>query len=179
MFTHALDTYAELRLLEDRYASELFALIDKDRASLRRWLPWVDATRRVDDTRQYSTLARERFAAGTSIEAGIWLGGKVAGVIALTMDNGGPLAALGYWIGADYEGKGLVTRASRSVIHHAFMGLGIDRVEIRSAVDNVRGQQVPQRLGFVNEGVARHGAWVNGVPHDINTYSMLAKDWRG
>jgi ribosomal-protein-serine acetyltransferase len=179
MFAHALDTYAELRLLEDRFSSDLFALIDKERASLRKWLPWVDATRRVDDTREFSKLSRERFAQGTSIEAGIWLGGKIAGVIGLTMANGGPTARLGYWIGADYQGKGLVTRASRSVIQHAFFGLGIDRVEIRSAVDNVRGQQVPQRLGFVNEGVARHAVWVNGVPQDITMFSMLAKDWRG
>jgi len=179
MFTHALDTYAELRLLEDRFAAELFALIDKERTSLRKWMPWVDGTRRIQDVQEFSKQARERMAAGRSIESGIWVGGKLAGVIGLTMNQGAPAAALGYWIGSDYEGKGLVTRASRSVIQHAFVALAIDRVEIRTAVDNVRGQQVPQRLAFVHEGVARHGEWVNGVPIDINIYSMLAKDWRG
>lgn len=180
MFSHSLDTYAELRLLEDRFAADLFALTERNRARLRTWMPWVDGTRRVEDTREFSRLARERFASGTSIEAGIWLGGKIAGVIGIVnVNNGGPIAELGYWIGADVEGKGLVTRAARSMLTHAFMNLGTDRVFIRVAVENKRGQAVPQRLGFVNEGVARHGAWVNGVPQDITVYSMLAKEWRG
>lgn len=179
MFTHSLDTYAELRLLEDRFAPELFALTEKNRPRLRVWMPWVDGTRRVEDSREFSRQARERFAAGTAVEAGIWLGGKLAGVIGVTMTNGGPIAELGYWVGADYEGKGLVTRASRSLLQHTFLTLGIDRVFIRVAVDNVRGQAVPQRLGFSNEGVARHGAWVSGVPQDMTIYSMLAKEWRG
>lgn len=179
MFSHSLDTYTELRLLEDRFAPELFALIDKNRAHLRNWMPWVDATRRVEDSREFSRLSRDRFAAGVALEAGIWLGGKQAGVIGVVNSTLGPVAELGYWVGVDFEGKGLVTRASRSLLQHVFMALGVDRVVIRVAVDNVRGHAVPQRLGFVNEGVARHGAWVNGVPQDITIYSMLAKEWRG
>lgn len=179
MFSHSLDTYTELRLLEERFTGELFTLIDKNRARLRLWMPWTDETRSVDDARTFSRQARDRFAAGTALEAGIWLGGKLAGVIGVTLPNGGPVAELGYWLGADYEGKGLVTRASRSLLQHSFLSLGVDRVVIRAAVDNVRGQAVPQRLGFVNEGVARHGAWVGGVPKDLTIYSMLAKEWRG
>lgn len=179
MFTHSLDTYAELRLLEPRFATELYALVDKNRARLRLTLPWVDSTRSAADTLAFVRHSLEGFAAGRSVNAGIWLGGKLVGVIGLAIDGDSPVAELGYWLGQDYEGKGLVTRASRAMLQHAFLGLGLDRVAIRVAVGNDRGHAIAARLGFVNEGTARHGVWVNGVPTDITTYSMLAKEWRG
>ncbi|TCP23029.1 hypothetical protein EV207_13336 [Scopulibacillus darangshiensis] len=42
MFTFEIDNEIELKLLERDDAKPLFALVDKDRAYLREWLPWVD-----------------------------------------------------------------------------------------------------------------------------------------
>jgi ribosomal-protein-serine acetyltransferase len=43
---------AELRLLEERHAEALFALIDGSREHLRRWLPWVDGNQSAGDARE-------------------------------------------------------------------------------------------------------------------------------
>lgn len=39
MFKHELGERAELRLLEERHAEELYALTDRNRDHLRAWLP--------------------------------------------------------------------------------------------------------------------------------------------
>ena len=59
MFLLPVDGEIELRLTVEAHAEALFRLTDSEREHLRRWLPWVDSTRTVADTRAYvaSTLA--------------------------------------------------------------------------------------------------------------------------
>ena len=54
MFTYKIDEHTELRLLEHRHAEQLFQLTDQSRESLREWLPWIDFTRTVADSRTSS-----------------------------------------------------------------------------------------------------------------------------
>ena len=49
VFRLPVDDDTELRLLEERHTDELFAVVDKNRAYLREWLPWLDATQTVED----------------------------------------------------------------------------------------------------------------------------------
>ncbi len=55
MFHARLRPHLELRLLEERHAAEVFALVNRERAELREWLPWVDATHDEDDTHDGNT----------------------------------------------------------------------------------------------------------------------------
>jgi len=50
MLRHKINPGLELRLLQPEHAKELFAVIDANRATLREWLPWVDATVKVADS---------------------------------------------------------------------------------------------------------------------------------
>ncbi len=87
-------------------------------------------------------------------------------------------AELGYWIDADTQGRGVVTRATRALTTAAFGRLGLNRVEIRAGTENLRSRAVPQRLGFVLEGVRRSSEKVGDRFLDHAVYSMLAADWR-
>ena len=49
MFKYEIGDDAELRMLEDRHAEELFALVDRNREYLREWLPFLDGTTSVED----------------------------------------------------------------------------------------------------------------------------------
>ena len=53
MFFHRLNDRHSLRQLTADDTKELFSVIDANRAYLRRWLPWLDRTRSVEDTRQF------------------------------------------------------------------------------------------------------------------------------
>ena len=158
-------------------ADTVFALVDAERDRLRRWFPWVDPTRTVDDQRGWivRALASEHDAEAN----GIWLaGGELAGTIGLTvnlLENGGEI---GYWVGSSHEGRGLVTRAAAALLDRAFDGIGLHRVQIRAAVHNDRSRAVAERLGFTQEGVLREQGLVStGEYHDMVVYGILDREW--
>ncbi|HEY3272725.1 MAG TPA: GNAT family protein [Methanocella sp.] len=167
-----------LRPLELRHAEEVFRLADRNRARLRQWLPWVDSTLTVDDTWEFIRHSLEQLAKGESLAAGIWHEGSFAGVVSFVGINPAARSAMiGYWLGPEYEGKGIMTRACEALIDYGFGELGLNRIVIRAATENQRSQAIPQRLGFTREGVERQSEWLNDHFLDMVVYSMLRSEW--
>ncbi|AFC99845.1 Acetyltransferase, including N-acetylases of ribosomal protein [Methanocella conradii HZ254] len=168
-----------VRLLDERDAPALFALIDADREGLRKWLPWVDRTRTTEDSAAFIRNALEQYRNCTGLHAGIWQGSRLAGVIGyVNMDVNNRRAMIGYWLATPYRGKGLATRACMAMIDVAFNKLLFNKVEIYCAVDNHRSRAIPERLGFKPEGVLRQYERVNDHYVDVVAYGMLACEWR-
>jgi ribosomal-protein-serine acetyltransferase len=78
-------------------------------------------------------------------------------------------AEIGYWLGREFQGHGMVTDACRAVTRHALVELGLNRVEIRCATGNAKSKAIPLRLGFTLEGVLRQA--------ELEVYSMLRSDF--
>ena len=94
------------------------------------------------------------------------------------LDWSARVCEIGYWIDHAEEGKGIITRACRTMIDYAFGELGMNRVEIRCSTENIRSAAVPERLGFTKEGVLRQADVLNGRAHDFCIYGLLAEDPR-
>jgi ribosomal-protein-serine acetyltransferase len=45
-------------------------------------------------------------------------------------------------------------------------------------VANTKSCAIPERLGFMREGLIREGEWVNDRWLDLLTWGMLEHDWR-
>lgn len=179
MFTYAVDDQTVLRLLERRHAPALYALTNSCRPHLRRWLPWVDATRSVDDTMRFIEHGLEQFAAGDGFHVGVWYRGALAGVAGYHgIDHANEKTSLGYWLGEPYQGRGLMTRACAALVDNAFGTFGLHRVEIRCATENLRSRAIPERLGFELEGTLREVEALYGRRVDHAVYGMLATQWR-
>jgi ribosomal-protein-serine acetyltransferase len=179
MFSYRLTDDAELRLLEGRHASDLFDLTDRNRNYLRQWLPWLDAIQTAEDTRNFIKDSLQQFAANDGFQAGIWYKGELAGVVGYhKIDWFNRQVEIGYWLGAEHQGKGLMTEACRALVDHAFGELGLNRVQIRCAPGNTRSCAIPERLGFAREGVIAQGEWLYDHYVDLVVYGMLASDWR-
>jgi ribosomal-protein-serine acetyltransferase len=177
MFSYSLGDDAELRLLEESHAYALYQLTDANRAHLRQWLPWVDETTSVDDTRRFIRIATQQFASNQGYECGLWWRGELVGTIGnhrIDWRNGA--TSIGYWIGEAYQGHGLMTRACRALITHAFETLRLQRVEIRIATGNRRSRAIPERLGFREEGILRQVEWLYDHYVDHVVYGRLASD---
>lgn len=177
MFAHRIDDDLELRLLEERHAQELFALIDRDRDDLRTWLPWVDASRSADDTAAFIRATRQEFAAGRDLPLGIWHHGRPVGTIELRVNPADRAGEIGYWLARDARGQGIVTRAVRALLAYAFGELALHRVVIRCATGNHPSRAIPERLGFALEGTLRQAQWVNDHFNDLAVYAMLRPGW--
>jgi len=176
MFSLRLARGVELRMLEPWHAEELFALVDRNRERLREWLPWVDATQSADDTLKFIRDSLKRHAENGDIVVGVWAGRKLAGTVGLHI-RGEARAMLGYWLGKDFEGRGLVTSACGALVDHAFRHLKVERVEIFAEPRNARSRAVPGRLGFRREGTLRHVARLNDRFIDHDVYSLLREEW--
>jgi ribosomal-protein-serine acetyltransferase len=177
MFSYSLGDDAELRLLEEPHAYALYDLTDANRSYLRQWLPWVDETNSVDDTRRFIRIATQQFASNQGYECGLWWHGGLVGTIGnhrIDWRNGA--TSIGYWLGEAYQGHGLMTRACRALVAHAFDTLRLQRVEIRVATGNRPSRAIPERLGFREEGILRQVEWLYDHYVDHVVYGRLASD---
>lgn len=178
MFRLPLDDSSELRLLEPRHAPELFAAVDANREMLRQWLPWVDASKTVDDTREFIEDSLRKLADQRAVTAGVWSEGRCAGVLGASLSDLAPNAEIGYWLTAEFQGRGLMTRAVSVMLTYLFEERGLRRVEIQCATANVRSCAIPERLGFKLEGVRREAERVGDRYHDLNHYALLRTEWQ-
>ena len=178
MFTKPLCDGFELRLLEERHAEEVFAVVERERVHLRPWLAWVDATRTPDDTLSFIRASLEQFSGNRGFAAGIWKGPLFAGTIGThPIDWLNRKVELGYWLARKFEGRGVATDACRAAIGYLFEERDLHRVEIRCAAKNEKSAAIPRRLGFVHEATLREAHFVNGECHDLMIFGMLKRDW--
>jgi len=178
MLRHVIEDGLWLELFRPHHAEELFAIVDANRDHLRGWLPWVDHTLRVEDTLAFIEGSLRKLAENRSLEQGIWHHGELVGVIGFHgLNDTNRQAEIGYWLCKKGEGAGIMTKACRAVIDHGFGELGLNRIKILCGVGNERSQGVPERLGFVCEGVAREAEKLPGGFTDLVIYGMLARGW--
>jgi ribosomal-protein-serine acetyltransferase len=177
-FFFHIDTETELRLFTEEDAEELFALIDCNRAHLRQWLPWVDYEVSTEDSREFIEQSLDQYERNKGFQLGIYYRGRLAGVIGMHSVNWpNKKVEIGYWQGEQFQGRGLMTSACRTLIDYAFDRLQLNRVEILCATGNVRSCAIPQRLGFTREGVLRDGEWLYDHYVDLTIYGMLGREW--
>lgn len=179
MFEYTIDERTELRLLTLEHARQYFELVYENRRHIGEWMFWVTEDYSLGDAEQHIRLALEKAAADDGFEAGIWFDNELAGCIRYNyVDRTHRNTEVGYWLGAAFQGRGLVTRAARAMTAYAFETLGLNRVEIRCMSENVRSRRVPERLGFTQEGVLRQVRLRRDHFDDHVVYGMLASEWR-
>nr|WP_318540451.1 GNAT family protein [Terribacillus saccharophilus] len=178
MFTHRIDSATYMKLLEPQDSDKLYQLIDSSREHLRQWLPWVDHNTTVEHSRQFIQHTLNQFASNNGFTAGIWYQGALAGVIGFhKIDWANRSTSLGYWLGEEYTGLGLMQKAVSKSLDYAFLELRLNRVEIRSAIGNVRSRRIPEKLNFTHEGTIRQAEKLVYGYVNHNVYGMLLEEW--
>ena len=179
MFEYHVDDEIKLRLLEPRHADALFALVDSNRQHLRQWLPWLNDNIAVSDTSRFIKATQKQFADDSGFVSGIWYCDELVGVIGHNrIDWENRISWPGYWLAGKFQGKGIMTKSCRALIHHAFTELQLNRIDIRCAVENSKSRAIPERLGFQQEGVIRQAEWLYDKFVDHIVYGMLKSDWQ-
>jgi ribosomal-protein-serine acetyltransferase len=178
-FRLELDGGCFLRLFEESDADELVRVVAANRAYLAEWLPWVEETSNTRDTRlEFIRRTRRQVVANDGFQAAIVEGGEIIGAVGFHgVDWRNRSTSIGYWLAEDRQGRGVMTNAVRALTTHAVDAWELNRVEIRVAVGNLRSRAIPQRLGFVEEGVLRESERQGETFRDIVVYAMLARDW--
>src|ERR1019366_6264729 len=117
MFSRTLTEEISISLSVPRYSEAIFSLTDRNRDFLREWLPWLDATKSAADTRQVFEHELERFARGEALNVAVFYKGAVAGVAGFNaIDRVNRIGFIGYWLGEEFNGKGIMTAVVRDLI---------------------------------------------------------------
>lgn len=87
-------------------------------------------------------------------------------------------AAVGYWVGKPYAGRGHMTTALSGAMRFAFDELKLHRLEAACMPHNRPSIRVLERNGFQREGLARRYLKIDGVWQDHLLYATLVDDPR-
>jgi len=178
MFIHKIDDDLALKVIELKDADRIFELTDNSRNYLREWLPWVDMTIKKEDTVEYIKMCLTGFSENKNLNAVILFKGNIVGIAGFNNLNwSNKTAYIGYWLGKEYQGNGIMTRVSRALTDYALTELNLNKVEIRAAVENKKSRSIPEKLGFVNEGCIRQAEWLSDHYVDHVVYGMLVDEW--
>lgn len=116
-------------------------------------------------------------AQGHSVAWVLTFAGDVVGRFNLNNVVRGALcsAALGYWVDAQHQGRGLATRAAEAGCEVA-RALGLHRVEAGTLVHNTASQRVLEKAGFERYGLAPKYLFIAGAWQDHVLFQRLLHD---
>ena len=178
MFTHKVDEEISLKLVTHRDAEEIFDLIERNREHLRKWLGWLDVSTEIETTYQFIDANLRRFVVDEALDTAILYGGKIVGKISLhTVNRSNQSAQIGYMLDEGYGGKGIMTRAAKTMTDIGMFEYDLHKIEIRAAVDNKKSRAIPERLGYKKEGRIRSAEWLYNQYVDHVVYGMLRSEW--
>ena len=173
-----IDDGITLTRVRSEDAEEIFALVERSRDYLREWMSWVDSSKSVEDIRTFAERAEKQYADDNGFQCCIRMDERIVGVIGFVYVNrAAKRTEIGYWVGAEYQGRGIATKATRALTEYAFSEWNLNRVELWIATENARSRAVAERLRFKHEGNCRERHWVNDRFHDDAIYGMLRREW--
>jgi ribosomal-protein-serine acetyltransferase len=177
--TFELDEAVKMRPLVLKDATEIYNTVADSYDHLRTYLHWVTPEFSKMTTKEFVRRNQANAKALSGGSWGIFFNGELAGIVGFVrIDWPSKNAEIGYWISKRFEGRGLITRAVQTLITHAFVELGLNRIEIHCAKMNHRSRAVPERLGFKKEATLRQSQWRHIRFHDMVIYGLLADDAR-
>jgi len=173
-----LDGFVMRAWREDDVAAALHIVL-QNRDHLQTYMQWMTPHYSIEDARNFIFEGIKNRLDRKTLGLALIEDGRLIGSAGFNrLDWKARVCEIGYWIDQRHEGKGIVTKACRAMIDYAFVGLDMNRVEIRCSTENTRSAAVPERLGFQREGALRQAEVLNGRPHDFYIYGLLAEDER-
>ena len=170
-----IDKDIDLRQLEESDATEIFNTINSQRKYLGKWLPFVEYTKKLKDTKNFVdsvvNAPQERFEYVFTIRKH----NEFSGLIGFKdTDHENRKTEIGYWLSEKFQGQGLATKSVAQLCNFAFQKLDMNRIQIKCAVGNTPSANIPKRLNFKLEGIERQGELLTGnIFTDLEIYSKL------
>ena len=128
------------------------------------WLKRIDALHAAGSGLQFVALEKSS-------------GRVVATCLLFRHDEQSARAELGYVLGREYWGHGLMHEALSALITYGFETCGLRRLEAEVNPENESSNRLIQKLGFAKEGLLRRRWFAKGSAHDTYIYGLLRDEW--
>ena len=133
----------------------------------------------ADNARRAFGFARNAWAKKQRIKWAVRLkseGEKLIGQCELFDFDAQSKAELGYWLGADYHNRGIMTEAIRAVSVYGFDIMGLHRIYAYTSTKNTPSRDLLRKVGFREEGILRQHTNRDGVWDDTALMALLKSD---
>jgi len=178
MFTIEIEQGLELALVQRSFAAKYLEIVSREREYLSQWLVWPPHAHDEQFFDNFITKSLHDYADNKSLVCAIILNGEIVGNISFNSINQTlKKVEIGYWLSAQHQGKGIITKSLAKLITIAFIDLTMEKVEISVAVDNNASRKVCDRLGFELEEVISQAENLNGRIVDHGVYGLSKEQW--
>lgn len=157
---------------------------------LTKWMAWARSKPTVDETELFARTTQANWILRKELtlfifdrKSGQFLGGT--GFHSINWHV--PLFEIGYWIRSSHKNQGITTEATHAQLLYAFKQLKAVRVHIKCDEDNFASRRIPEKLGFVLEGILKNNELKydnNGLGntavyarYDVNGLPQLEVNW--
>ncbi|SCA63901.1 hypothetical protein SCG7109_BM_00050 [Chlamydiales bacterium SCGC AG-110-M15] len=159
-FILKIDDTLELRLLHKNDAEALFCLVEENRQYLSQFLGWLPLNTSEEDTRVFISQQTDKMGRGEAFVAAIRYKEKLVGILAFQeLDALNRTGTIAYWLDEGHQGKGVMTKSVKALMDYGIYARELHRIDIYCAVENVKSQGIPLRLGYEKEGTLREAIW--------------------
>lgn len=176
-FTYPIEGNLALVKASLAMAPDLLRAVQKNSEHIGFYLQWVDTTNDLESEIAFLKMKLKEEADGTSALFFILDGQQIIGSVDLLNINlHHETAEIGYWLDADYTGRGIMTRAVQTLCSLAFEELKLHHLTIIADVENGPSNAVARNAGFTLVGTDRESFILRGTYRDINRWSLRKSD---
>jgi RimJ/RimL family protein N-acetyltransferase len=139
---------------------------------------WHGSTLETRDDLVAALARRSDWTVGDHASWALVDGAELLGSISLhRIDRDQDDGEIGYWIAPAARGRGLAALAAEAACRWAFADLGLHRIQLFHAVENVASARVAAKARFTCEGrLRRSHRYGDGLRHDELLWARLATD---
>jgi RimJ/RimL family protein N-acetyltransferase len=170
-----------LRLWRENDAEELVHALHESMETIGYWQAWCTPGYSLEDALHWIKLTHESWQ-GRGDECALAIteerNGELMGCIAINQfRREQQMANIGYWVRQSRQGLGIAARATGLLAPYAFAHLGLQRLEIIAAQENLASCRTAERANAHFEGIARRRLNVRGQWQDAHMYSLIPADF--
>lgn len=170
-----------IRCYQPKDAVLLKKSVDESIYHLLPWMPWAKHTPEplqtsIEKVRRW----RGQFDLGEDYIFGIFNKEEsvLIGSTGLHTRLGKGAREIGYWLNVNYLKKGYALEAVKALTKVGFDIEQLERIEIRCTLDNVQSQNIPERLGYLDEGVLVDGVTnAYGTTKNVMIWTMYKNEY--
>ncbi len=130
------------------------------------------------DAARFVNESIRKWREGKSYIFGVVIDREVVGICSLAnVDKSSRHGTLGYWLGRNFWGKKIMSRASEAVVNFGFKELKLHRIGVGHFDENKASQRIIEKLGFKLEGTEREKIFRFGRWHNHLCYGLLEKEF--
>ncbi|MGO4331875.1 GNAT family N-acetyltransferase [Cupriavidus sp. 2TAF22] len=155
---------------------QFVAAVHESLDTVGKWMPWCHASYSVRDAESWFDMCTEAMGTGEAYDIGVFApdGRELYGGVSINQINRDyNFGNLGYWIRQSRQRQGLGARAADLMACYGFHRLGLTRLEVVAAENNVLSRAVAEKIGAQFECIARNRLVLHGVPCAAAMYSLV------